>query len=228
MISIRKNKTHLLVLFILLSISHFSNAQIRATTESGNKVLLFDDGTWKYEEKSISAEPAAKVVAVPAAEKVVNEVKVDKSRNIKTEATTMFYTQSPRLVRYFGEEKGRIRCKLSCSNEMGEIRIHYHWDIQVGDGQRYFGFMKSGTGLIFHMLDGQKIELLVGEDSEVEASEKYNKSSISGVTQVLSDAQLKALISQPVDKLEVEWKKKPESYDLENPNYLMETLPTVF
>ena len=69
---------------------------------------------------------------------------------------------------------------MSCSNKLGEIRLHYHWDIPVGDGQRYYGFMRKGTKLTLHLQDGQKVQVLTAEDSKVEASEKYNKSNISG------------------------------------------------
>ena len=212
-----------LLVLTLLFAAQISYAQIRATTESGNKVLLFDDGTWRYDENEVRSVPLTEPVTK---QDVLTEV--DVTKDAETEATTIFYMQSPRLVRYFGEEKARIRCKLSCSNQKGDIRIHYHWDIQIGDGQRYFGFLRSGSSFTFHMLDGQKVLVGVGEDSKVEAIEKYNKTGISGFTQVLSPEQLSALLAQPVDKMEVDWKKKAETYELDKPNYFMETLPSVF
>ena len=40
-------KTHPFVLLCLLIVS-FSNAQQKAVTETGDEVILYDDGTWKY------------------------------------------------------------------------------------------------------------------------------------------------------------------------------------
>ena len=226
MFSINKKMNRFILLLSLVAWAQLSGAQVRATTESGNKVLLFDDGTWKYEEKKIAS--SASSTTVPVAGNAIAKVEVDETKDIKSEEEIVLYRQSARLVRYFGEEKGKIRCKLSCSNKLGAIRIHYHWDIPVGDAQRYYGFMKRGTKLTFHMADGKKVNIAVAGDSKVVGSEKYNKSSISGMTEVLTREQLTALIAQTVDKLEVDWKKKSEKYEFENPNYFMVTLPTVF
>lgn len=216
-------------LVAVLAFSLSSYAQVRATTESGNKVLLFDDGTWKYEEKKLAATESKPVqeavVAVPV---VVPAIAIDSEKEFETEKTELFNLPSPRLVRYFGEQKGKIRCKLSCSNTAGVIQIHYMWEVPVGDGTRYFGYLKAGTKLTVHMQDGQKVELLVGEDSSIKAMEQYNFTAIYGATKGLTNEQLQALTAQPFRKIEVDWKKKPEDYEIELSTYLMETLPTVF
>lgn len=216
--------TRLLLLVAVLFISEYTFAQVRATTESGNKVLLFDNGTWKYEEKSIA--PVEETKAVVAAPIVFTAV--DSTREITTSYTELFYLTSPRLERFFGEEKGKIRCRLSCSNTKGVVSINYLWEIPVGDGTRYFGWLKSGSKLIFHLQDGQKVELFVADDSGIKANEKYNYSSISGSTKALSQTQLAALMLNAALKLEVEWKKKNEEYNLDFSNYFQENLPKVF
>ena len=232
-----KNKVmkQFILLALLLAATQISFAQIRATTESGNKVLLFDDGTWKYEEKKVTqTTPVTPVAAVPAVATPVvtpaakSEINIDATKEVETELTEVFYTKSPRLVRYFGEDKGRVRCKMSCANTLGELTLKFSWDFQVGDGNRYFGYMKEGTKITIHMQDRQKLELFTAEDGNVRAMEKYNITNISGKTQALSQEQLAALMAQPVEKIEVDWKKKPEEYRMEDPNYFMANLPKVF
>lgn len=218
-------------LLVLLLFTQLCFAQVRATTESGNKVLLFEDGTWKYEEKkatSVAKETTVAKETVIAVPVVLSSIAIDSTKEFETETTELFNTPSPRLVRYFGEVKGRIRCKLSCSNNAGEVQIHYNWEIPIGDGVRYFGYCKAGTKLTFYMQDGQKVELLVGEDSSIKSMEKYNFTAIYGATQALTNEQLVALTSQPFRKLEVDWKKKPEAYEIELSKYFIETLPTVY
>ncbi|MCY1723313.1 hypothetical protein OU798_23385 [Prolixibacteraceae bacterium Z1-6] len=215
-------------LFVLVSLIFFTQlsfAQVRATTETGNKVILFDNGTWKYEEKTVTQEtPALTVVTIPS----VPSVAVDSTREIETKPVSYLRLPSPILERYFGEEKGRIHCRLSCSNHLGDIQVNYSWEMPVGDGQRYFGSFKAGSKLTVHLLDGKKVELFAGEDSNVDARPKYNFTAIAGTTQPLSTAQIDALIVQPFRKLEVEWKKKTEVYEIEASDYFMENLPLVF
>ena len=102
------------------------------------------------------------------------------------------------------------------------------WEVPVGDGTRYFGYLKAGTKLTIHMQDGQKVELLVGEDSAIKSMEQYNFTAIYGATQGLTNEQLVALTTQPFRKIEVDWKKNPEEYEFDLSNYFMETLPTVY
>ena len=44
----------LLFIFFLLTFSNISKSQIRALTESGREVLLFENGTWKYSQDSVN------------------------------------------------------------------------------------------------------------------------------------------------------------------------------
>ena len=62
----------LLLFALIIIVAEPSMAQIRATTEGGNNVLLFDNGTWKYDEKSgNTAENSAKPVEVVAVATIV-------------------------------------------------------------------------------------------------------------------------------------------------------------
>jgi hypothetical protein len=213
-----------LILFaLLITFVNLSFAQVRATTESGNKVLLYDNGTWKYEEKiAETAEP--EVVAATLA----TAIAVDSTRIYQTEPEDIFYLPSPRLVKYFGEAKGRIRCKLSCSNNLGEIKLHFGWEFPVVDGNRYYGWFKEGSRVAFTMQDGQVVELLMGNDGELKRYEKRNYSVLTNSSIPLTHAQLAVLTAQPVSKMEVGWKKNPEEYEIEQSRFLMEALPTVF
>ena len=78
----------LVAIVFILALTNLSFAQIRATTESGNNVLLFDNGTWQYEEKSMNA--SAEVVTAAT-------IVIDSSRTFKTEPKDLFYLPSQRL-----------------------------------------------------------------------------------------------------------------------------------
>jgi len=212
------------IIFIIVFIPAFtlpSIAQIRATTENGIKVLLFDNGTWQYEEKTDSNSMKSAVTADVVA------IDIDTSRSFATEPKDLFYLLSPRFVRFFGESGGNIRCKLSCSNNFGIVKIHFLFEFPVTDGDRYFGLLKEGRKVTFTMEDGQIVALLMGDESYVKRYEKYNYSVISNASQPLDKTEIAALSAQPFRKIEVEWKKS-EEYNLGISRFLMETLPMVF
>ena len=215
----------LVVIVFILALTRLSFAQVRATTESGNKVLLFENGTWQYEEKLVNTvEKSALTAGVVA----VATIDVDSSKIFATELKDLFYLPSPRLVRYFGESGGHIRCKLSCSNSLGIVKVHFRWEFPVSDGDRYFGWFKEGSKVTFTMDDGQKVALVMGDESSLKRFEKTNYSKVSNASQPLNKTQIAALCAQPFRKMEVGWKKKPEEYDIELSRFLMDTLPTVF
>ncbi|WP_346863566.1 hypothetical protein [uncultured Draconibacterium sp.] len=218
-----------IVLIVLAGFTQIAYAQVRATTESGNKVILYDNGTWKYEEKTITQDSQTeKKVAVITTPVEVETIKIDSSRQYETESTEILYETSKTLERYFGEEKGRIRGRMSCVNTLGDIQIRYVWEIPVGDGQRYVGQFKAGSKITVHLMNGDKVELQVGEDSKLEPRPKYNFTAISGLTKALTNEQLVALTGQPFRQLEVEWKKKTDVFEVDPSIYFIENLPRVF
>lgn len=218
-------KRSLLLFALLLVLTRFSFAQIQATTDSGHKVLLFEDGTWKYEGKqTVQTEKAFMETGLFS----VATIQIDSSREVTTESVELFYLPSPALVRYFGEIRGKIRCKLSCSNIRGIVKLYFVWEIPVSDGFRYFGRFNEGTRVIFSMSDGQDVELLMSDENSFRSFEKSNYSILANSTKPLTQEQIALLAAHPVREIKVEWKKNTEEYDLNMSRYLMDTLPTVF
>lgn len=217
-------RTFFLFVFII-AFSKFSYAQVRATTESGNRVLLFDNGTWQYEEKLAST---TEITLLTTSAIVAATIEIDSSKTMATEPEDLFYLPSPRLVKYFGEKGGNIRCKMSCSNSLGIVKVHFVWELPVADSYRYFGWFKEGSVVTFTMDDGEKVELVMSDESKMDRFDERNYSRISNASQPLTMEQLTALSTQPFRNIEVGWKKNPEDYDVEQSRFLMDMLPTVF
>jgi hypothetical protein len=68
----------------------------------------------------------------------------------------------------------------------------------------------------------------MGKDGDLKRLEKQNYSVLSNSSIPLTQEQLTTLTSQPFRKMEVEWKKKPEEYEITQTRFLMDTIPTVF
>lgn len=216
-------RSQIFLILIMLIIVNSSIAQIRATTESGNKVLLFDDGTWKYDEQSVNTEEKAVITAGGLV-----TIKIDSSKEVSTKPSEIFYGPSPRLVKFFGKSGGNIRCKVGSSNNFGTIKLHFTWEFPITDGNRYFGWFKEGTKVTFTMVNDEKVELFYGNENSFERFEKFNYSVSYNISEPLTKGHLAILSSHPIDKMELSWKNRSEEYDLDGTRFLMDVLPEVF
>ncbi|TLX75592.1 hypothetical protein E9993_08510 [Labilibacter sediminis] len=198
----------LILLALLCSFNVF--AQIEATTKEGKQVVLYDDGSWEYVKVDIE---------------VVN-ADVDNQLTAESEIKELYHAVSPRLKKYFGEQKGKIRGRAKCGVENGQANIHFQWEVFRSDAYRYFGYMKAGVQLTLRTKNNDEIKLVLTENINYNVMEKYNYSLFEGSAQV-SPEQLNHLLTFPVTEVEVEWKKKPESYQLNNPAYFKETFSKI-
>lgn len=220
---------------LMLLVGGKVSAQIRATTASGNKVLLFPNGTWKYDEGQLTKDTLpnpnpqpqqASVAPASAATQASWSMKIDSSRVDSTLKVQIIDVSSPRLARFFGEEKGWMRCSAECVNEKGVISIRLEWAAAVGDANRYFGFMKDVKGVTFELANGQELKFQYNPGFQDHFFNNYNISYYSG-SLTLTKNDIGALLSSPVENIKMDWKKAPEEYEVKNRQYFMNNLPKV-
>lgn len=216
---------------IVVLFSNIVMAQVRATTERGNKVILFDNGTWKYEEKKSDTQKnndSKENNPVPAASvSATAKISVDNSIEVQTDYEILYTANSKRLERFFGEEKSKTRCKVSCSNNKGKVSLHFLWEFPVGDGNRYYGYLKEESLITLHLPGDQKLALRTAERATVQTREQFNFTAIKCYTKALTPEQLQVLLTQPILKFEVDWKKTPEVYEVDANNYFINKLPNI-
>ncbi|GET34700.1 hypothetical protein PbJCM13498_35630 [Prolixibacter bellariivorans] len=210
------------------------SAQIRATTASGNKVLLFPNGTWKYDEGQLVKDtlPNSATQSQTAVAPVVTtapaswSMKIDSSRVDSTMKEQIIDVSSPRLARFFGEEKGRMRCSAECVNEKGVISIRLEWAAAVGDANRYFGFMRDLKDVTFLLANGQELKFQYNPGFKEHFFSNYNISYYNGSV-TLTKNDIGSLLSSPVVRIDMDWKKAPEEYEVKGTQYFMNNLPKV-
>lgn len=221
---------YVIAFLLMLLMAGKVSAQIRATTASGNKVLLFSDGTWKYDEgqlakdtlPNLQTQSQAAVAPAPASW----SMKIDSSRVDSTLKEQIIDVSSPKLARFFGDAKGRMRCSVQCVNDEGVISIGLEWAAAVGDANRYFGYMKDVKGVSFQLANGQELKFQYNPDFKEHFFDDYNISYYNGSV-TLSKNDIGALLSSPVIRIDMDWKKAPEEYEVKNTQYFMNKLPEV-
>lgn len=199
-----------IVLLIVLIGCLSANAQIEATTMDGKEVLLYNNGSWEYVVMDTSTVKTS----------------INSELNVESEMEELYYTVSPRLSRYFGEQKGKIRGRARCKVVNGQVQIAFQWEVILADAYRYFGYIKPGKKITLKTKNNDEIIMLLTEDVDYKVVSKYNYSIFKG-TCLVSPEQLDRLLRFPVTEMKVDWKKAPESYQLNNPNFFKDTFSTL-
>ncbi len=200
----------LVFLAILSLIPVLSFSQTEAKTSDGKQVILYDDGTWEYKKEITEVVNASS-----------NEI--SSSLNAKGNLEEIYFATSVRLDRFFGSPQNKIRGKAQCFIENGQPKIEFTWEVYLGDGNRYFGYLKEGTPISFKLKQNNTINLSLDENVQTDVREKYKVTIFRG-TSNLSKDQLALLLQYPVETVSVEWKKNAEEYNLENPEFFRKEL----
>jgi len=195
--------------FILLAILAFSPiilfSQIEAKTSEGKDVILYNDGTWEYKKE---VKPLVSIES--------EDLAADK--NAKGNTEEIYFSTSTRLDRFFGNPQNKIRGKALCFIENGQPKIEFTWEVYLGDGNRYFGYLKEGTSVDLKLKQNNDINLSLTENILTDIREKYNVTIFKGTANI-SKEQLALLLQYPVETMSVSWKKNPEEYSLEKPDF---------
>ncbi len=200
-----------LILLAILALSPIlSFSQTDAKTSDGKQVILYDDGTWEYKKE------VKKIVNV-------DSKNFSEAKSIKGNLEEIYFATSERLDRFFGEPKNRIRGKAQCIIEKGQPKVEFTWEVYLGDGNRYFGYLKEGTPVNLKLKQNNNIQLSLTENVQTDVREKYNATIFRGTANI-SKEQLAILLQFPVETISVDWKKKSEEYTLEKPEFFRKEL----
>lgn len=212
---------YLLILSLFFGLTISLNAQIKAITQTGKTVVLYDDGTWKYESgptaksNTLITEPASTAVTI-------NEEIVASSGSIQ-----IFDDVSKKLARFFGEEKGKIKCLAKCTNNKGKVSLSFELLVPVGDANRYFGYSLQDRNITIQLEDGTSITTIISENATQKFIDKYNVSYFEG-TCILTKEQSLQLLKTPAVQMSIDWKKTEETYQLTNRSVMRELMSEVF
>lgn len=208
--------TTLLLCFLTLSLS----AQIKAITQHGKTVILHENGTWEYENDKQENTPNHSSVSKITALNINDSIITTSSKE------EIFNSVSKKLSRFFGKEKGKIKCIASCTNNKGEISMNLEFMASIGDANRYFGYSIEGRNITFHLDDGQNITSTLTDNIEQKFIEKWNISFYKGSC-VLTKENIIELLNHKVTTITFDWKKTKEQYTVDTPNTIQNIIKQV-
>ncbi len=198
---------HILFLASFLGLSAATFAQINATTESGRSVILYENGKWQY--APVATEKSNTPLTAPVSAAVtINEEIVASSGSVQ-----IVDDVSKKLARFFGEEKGKIKCSAKCTNSKGKVSLSFELLVPVGDANRYFGYSLQDRNISIQLEDGTAITTVISENATQKFMDKYNISYFEG-TCILTKEQLLQLLKTPAVQMSIDWKKTEETYQL--------------
>ncbi|MCU4156808.1 DUF3157 family protein [Carboxylicivirga sp. A043] len=212
-----------IILFALLAIAINTNAQtVKAITQHGETVVLFENGTWKYEKDIQQTTPpttnGAVAAAAPVATTATPEIAhsgINATKEATSEKTEIYNAVSKKLSRFFGEEKGRVRCSATASNNKGTISLNFEFMMQLGDANRYFGYSAKDRTMTLELSDGTSITGTFTEGIEEKFIEKWNVSYYkAGI--ILSEQDVVKLLQNNTIRMTIDWKKLEEEYQIDN------------
>ena len=214
---------HLFILFILILVTVSSSSQIiKAITQHGETVVLFENGTWKYEKElqdSIGSAKTSMQATIPSPPKIT----IDNNKEVTSDKTDIFNAVSKKLARFFGEEKGRIRCFVSATNSKGEIDVNFEFMMPVGDANRYFGNSSAECPISLVLANGTVLNSTFTKNVEEKFIENRNMSYYRASI-VLTTDEVNQLLQSNAVRLSVKWKKTEEEYNIEQPGAIKEIL----
>ncbi|PKQ60538.1 hypothetical protein BZG02_18920 [Labilibaculum filiforme] len=212
--------------FLAFGISMLSQAQETALTSKGKVVILYDNGTWKYADLSVSDENQQ--IETSTQGSIPKPTISDKPLVLKEaeiEKTTFIEGPSPKLEKYF-KDKNIVRCDFILSSKDGKASLKTEWKIMNGEAYSYFGFIKKDSKISLELLGGQSIDLIYTEEFEPKEFSQYGFSTYSAQLD-LTNEQLTLLQNKIVLKATMNWSRRAEEYPVVAPSYFLKAIPQI-
>ncbi len=92
------------------------------------------------------------------------------------------------------------------------------------EGFRFFGYITKKSKMVFSLSNGESIELNYAKDFEPKEYPKYKFTTYSAELE-LNEEQIRKLQAAYLEKVDMHWSRRVESYAIFNPDYFIKELP---
>lgn len=212
------------ILFLFAAIFFFGlqlDAQIRLRTPDGRYVLLFDNGTWKYEEK-IKVEEIKEVVPLQPVEEVAKPIVL---KEVTLEKQTVIKGESAKLAK-FTKDKNTVKCDFQIISQNDKVILKTNWKILDAEGFRFFGFITKKSVLSLELSDGKIVNLPYAANFEPKEYTNYGFTTFTAELELNHD-QIRKLQTGYIKNASMKWSRRTESYNVFDPDYFVKELPKI-
>ncbi len=218
----------IVICFLAFGFSLLANAQETALTSKGKVVILYENGTWKYADVSVSGEKPAQqtenIVQTEIQETIISKEHIV-LKEAEVEKITFIEGPSAKLQKYF-KDKNIVRCDFTLSSKEGKATLATEWKVMNGEAFSYFGFIKKEAKLSLELLGGQTVDLVYTNEFEPKEFTQYGFSTYSAQLDLTED-QIKLLQNKIVMKATMNWSRRAEEYQVVNPSYFIKVIPQI-
>ena len=210
---------YILVFVAILFASYSSvDAQIRLRTPEGKIVLLFDNGTWKYEElKKITEEQKA----IENKESITSIVLKD----IELDALTVIKGESAKLSKFL-DAKDAIKCTFKLKSEKDKVVLKTDWKVLDEEGSHFFGYITKKSKIDLELANGEIVSLQYADYYQPKEYVNYGFSTYSAELE-LSKENIRKLQVAYITKATMKWSRRTETYTVFDPDYFLKELPKI-
>jgi len=212
-------KNIIILTFLLIGTISQVNAQLKLRTPEGKVVLLFDNGTWKYEDIKKVEKP---VVSLKSAEVISKPISIIDG---ELELQTVIKGISEKLSK-FSKTNNQVKSDFQIVAKDGKVVLKTNWKIMDAEGFRFFGYITKKSKMVFTLSNGENIELNYGADFAPKEYPKYKFTSFTAELEMNED-QIRKLQNAYLEKMEMFWSRRTETYSIFNPDYFVKELPKV-
>jgi hypothetical protein len=208
----------ILTLLLLGTISQL-DAQLKLRTPEGKVVVLFDNGTWKYEEIKKAEKPVAQIQSAEEIAKPITFI------NTELESQTVIKGISEKLNKY-SKINNQVKSDFQLVSKDGKVFLKTNWKIMDEEGFRFFGYITKKSKMVFTLSNGESVELQYGADFAPKEYPKYKFTTFTAELE-LNEDQIRKLQNAYLEKMEMFWSRRTESYAIFNPDYFIKELPKI-
>ena len=212
-------KNIIILSLLFLAALNSVEAQTKIRTPEGKMVLLFDNGTWKYEE----IKKETKEVAPLKTEKKIEKALV--LRDAELESKTVIEGVSTKLAK-FSKTQNQVKSEFQIVSKNGKVILKTNWKIMDAEGFRFFGFITKKSKMVFTLSNGELVELRYNRNFEPKEYPNYKFTTYTAELEI-SPEQIRSLQKGYLQKVDMVWSRRTESYLVFNPDYFINELPTI-
>ena len=193
-------------------------AQKLATTQDGDIVILYNDGTWTYAPhyETVNTRNRQCDYAVN-----IYEPETGIRKTILKKDILVSYTN--KLLKKENQLRDHVVCEVAVGDLNGEKVVYIDYTLQTPYAFKYYGLIQEGRKLLIKLKNDYTVELKF-DNSDKGLIDHERKETRYRVYAGINDKQIEALMMSEADRMLMPWSQGNEIYPISNPELFINQL----